>query len=111
MLPISYNRIMGASRGNPLYRQGLAEQTINRLAVYGSRSLVVTDSDLQPARQCPPSVVLSPSQQAIVDHRGQYLQVIACAGSGKTESISRRVAALIRDGDPPESIVAFTFTE
>ncbi len=54
---------------------------------------------------------LSPEQQAVVDHRGAHLQVIACAGSGKTESISRRVAALVREGAPPESIVAFTFTE
>jgi len=54
---------------------------------------------------------LSAAQQAVVDHRGSPLQVIACAGSGKTESISRRVASLIVDGDPPESIVAFTFTE
>ena len=37
--------------------------------------------------------------------------MIACAGSGKTESIARRVAALIDDGELPESIVAFTFTE
>ena len=54
---------------------------------------------------------LSTSQQAVVDHRGSPLQVIACAGSGKTESISRRVASLIVEGNPPESIVAFTFTE
>jgi DNA helicase-2/ATP-dependent DNA helicase PcrA len=54
---------------------------------------------------------LSPEQQRVVDHRGSPLQVIACAGSGKTESISRRVAALIEEGNPPESIVAFTFTE
>ena len=54
---------------------------------------------------------LSPAQQAVVGHRGSPLQVIACAGSGKTESISRRVASLIVEGDSPESIVAFTFTE
>ena len=54
---------------------------------------------------------LSPEQQRVVDHRGSSLQVIACAGSGKTESISRRVAALIDEGNPPDSIVAFTFTE
>src|SRR5687768_6961526 len=54
---------------------------------------------------------LSPEQQRVVDHRGTDLQVIACAGSGKTESISRRVAALIAEGAPPASIVAFTFTE
>ena len=56
-------------------------------------------------------ILLSPSQQEIVDFRGGHLQVIACAGSGKTESISRRVASLIADDILPESIVAFTFTE
>ena len=54
---------------------------------------------------------LSQSQQDVVDHRGTDLQVIACAGSGKTESISQRVAALINDGAEPASIVAFTFTD
>jgi DNA helicase-2/ATP-dependent DNA helicase PcrA len=54
---------------------------------------------------------LSPEQQRVVSHRGSDLQVIACAGSGKTESISRRVAALVAEGVAPEAIVAFTFTE
>jgi ATP-dependent DNA helicase UvrD/PcrA len=57
------------------------------------------------------SFSLSAAQQQVVDHRGTDLQVIACAGSGKTESISRLVAALIAEGAQPESIVAFTFTE
>lgn len=56
-------------------------------------------------------IQLSPSQQQVVDHRGTDLQVIACAGSGKTESISQRVAALINEGAEPASIVSFTFTE
>ena len=54
---------------------------------------------------------LSPEQESVVRHRGGDLQVIACAGSGKTESIARRVAALIDEGEEPASIVAFTFTE
>jgi len=54
---------------------------------------------------------LTKDQQQVVDYRGGHIQVIACAGSGKTESISRRVAALISEGEKPESIVAFTFTE
>lgn len=56
-------------------------------------------------------VLLSPQQQQVVDHRGSHLQVIACAGAGKTEAISRRVAALILDGTEPAQIIAFTFTE
>ncbi|MBL4844231.1 MAG: ATP-dependent helicase [Planctomycetes bacterium] len=58
-----------------------------------------------------PPLRLSPEQKKVVDHRGGPLQVIACAGSGKTESLSRRVAALITEGTDPSSIVAFTFTE
>lgn len=46
-----------------------------------------------------------------VAHRGGHIQIIAAAGSGKTEVVSQRVAALLADGEPPESIVAFTFTE
>ncbi len=46
-----------------------------------------------------------------VQHRGSHLQIIAAAGSGKTEVVSQRVAALLADGVPARSIVAFTFTE
>lgn len=50
-----------------------------------------------------------PEQQEIIRHRGGHLQVIACAGSGKTESIARRIASLIADdGVEPAAIVAFT---
>ena len=46
-----------------------------------------------------------------VEHAQGHLQIIAAAGSGKTEVVSQRVADLLRRGEPPESIVAFTFTE
>ena len=46
-----------------------------------------------------------------VDHRGGHLQIIASAGSGKTETVAQRVASLVTDGEEPSSIVAFTFTE
>lgn len=54
---------------------------------------------------------LSDEQRAVINHRSGHLQVIACAGAGKTEAISRRVAALINEGVEPFQIVAFTFTE
>ncbi|MFO0652648.1 MAG: ATP-dependent DNA helicase [Polyangiales bacterium] len=59
-----------------------------------------------------PSTALSysPEQQRIIMHRGGHLQVVACAGSGKTETVARRVAQLLAEGVAPMSIVAFTFT-
>jgi DNA helicase-2/ATP-dependent DNA helicase PcrA len=62
-----------------------------------------------PARGTAP--LLSPAQLGAVRHRGSDLQLIACAGSGKTETVAQRVAALIDEGVAPEAIVAFTFTE
>lgn len=48
---------------------------------------------------------------AAVKHRGSHLQIIASAGSGKTEVVAQRVADLLADGVPSRAIVAFTFTE
>ena len=40
------------------------------------------------------------------------LQIIACAGSGKTQVISQRIAAILaQPGVQPRNVVAFTFTE
>lgn len=46
-----------------------------------------------------------------VGHRGSHVQIIAAAGSGKTEVVSQRVADLLAEGVAPEGIVAFTFTQ
>ena len=46
-----------------------------------------------------------------VHHRGSHVQIIAAAGSGKTEVVAQRVVDLLAEGALPESIVAFTFTE
>src|SRR5947208_876049 len=58
-----------------------------------------------------PGVVPSPEQAAVIGHRGGHLQVIACAGSGKTEAIAGRIAALVAEGVEPAQVVAFTFTQ
>lgn len=47
---------------------------------------------------------------AVVDESDEIL-CLACAGSGKSRTLSFRIARLIHEGAKPESIVAFTFTE
>lgn len=58
-------------------------------------------------------MTLTNAQQAAVDHIEGNLQIIACAGAGKTEVISRRIANILQKKQEikPENIVAFTFTE
>jgi len=50
-------------------------------------------------------------QLEAINHKSGNLQLIACAGSGKTEVVSRRIAKLVKDGASPASIIAFTFTD
>ena len=54
-------------------------------------------------------------QSRAISHTRGNLQLIACAGSGKTEVIARRVVQLLSPGGSetlvPRNILAFTFTE
>ncbi len=63
----------------------------------------------------PDHYVPTPTQRQAIEHAGGNLQIIACAGSGKTEVVARRVARLLDSQGPhrlqPQNIVAFTFTE
>lgn len=54
---------------------------------------------------------LTNDQIEAINHLNGNLQIIACAGSGKTQTISRRVANLVLSGVSKEEILAFTFTE
>jgi DNA helicase-2/ATP-dependent DNA helicase PcrA len=60
-------------------------------------------------------VKFTTDQLIAIGHSEGNLQLIACAGSGKTEVVARRVANLLNtgtaDGLTPASIVAFTFTD
>jgi DNA helicase-2/ATP-dependent DNA helicase PcrA len=57
------------------------------------------------------------AQQRAIEHLDGNLQIIACAGSGKTEVVARRVVTLLTSkekggaGCTPANIVAFTFTD
>lgn len=56
-------------------------------------------------------MIYTPNQQEALDYRDGNLLIIACAGSGKTQVLSRRIALLISEGVSKESIIAFTFTD
>lgn len=57
----------------------------------------------------------TPDQIRAIETEDRNLQIIACAGSGKTQVISAKIVHILRtkkdDGITPGNIVAFTFTD
>src|SRR3954452_21469879 len=54
----------------------------------------------------------TPAQAEAIACLEEPLQIIACAGSGKTQVISQRIAKILaQPGVEPRNVVAFTFTE
>lgn len=77
---------------------------------FGTREDEALASDLH--RYTEVDMPLTASQQAAINHHDGNLQLIACAGSGKTEVVAQRVAELLKTGKAkPGNIVAFTFTD
>lgn len=54
---------------------------------------------------------LTPDQYAAAVDPVRELLCLACAGSGKSRTLAYRIARLLAQGEAPEGIVAFTFTE
>ncbi len=53
----------------------------------------------------------TPRQQEAISTIDRNLQIIACAGSGKTQVISQRIIEILKTGIHPSKIIAFTYTE
>jgi DNA helicase-2/ATP-dependent DNA helicase PcrA len=54
----------------------------------------------------------TPAQLDAIGCLDKPLQIIACAGSGKTQVISQRIASILDlDGVEPGNVIAFTFTD
>jgi DNA helicase-2/ATP-dependent DNA helicase PcrA len=54
----------------------------------------------------------TPAQRDAIEYDSGNLLIVACAGSGKTDTLARRVAWLVgKRHTPKDSIIAFTFTE
>jgi hypothetical protein len=60
-----------------------------------------------PLREAPE---LDAAQQAVVDHPGGPLLVLAGPGTGKTSTLVEAVAARVRRGTPPERVLVLTFS-
>ncbi len=54
---------------------------------------------------------LTDNQRAAVLDDSKDILCLACAGSGKSRTLAFRIAHLIANGCPPQSIIAFTFTD
>lgn len=67
-------------------------------------------SDGNPKKGIEYTEVLNPSQLKAVTHGTGPLLVIAGAGSGKTRTLIYRVARLVEEGVPPETILLLSFT-
>jgi hypothetical protein len=50
------------------------------------------------------------AQEAIINHSGERVVIIAGPGTGKTAVIAARIAKLVKDGAEPASILALSFT-
>jgi DNA helicase-2/ATP-dependent DNA helicase PcrA len=54
----------------------------------------------------------TPEQQKAIDTIHDNLQIIACAGAGKTQVISQRIVNILKqDNVEAKNIIAFTYTE
>ena len=76
------------------------------------RSPPLDHPDYRLVRRAPAPVevpVLDAGQQAVVDHRGGPLLVLAGPGTGKTTTVVEAVAARIRGGADPEQVLVLTF--
>jgi len=58
------------------------------------------------------SVTYTANQRQAIAHAEGNLQIIACAGSGKTQVLAERIASILaQPGASPGNVVAFTFTQ
>src|SRR5690606_28219940 len=70
----------------------------------GTEGRVITQTSPATTRPAP-----DPYQQKVIDATERSIRVVAPAGSGKTETLARRVEERIRQGIPPHRILVLTF--
>ncbi|MDR2797954.1 MAG: UvrD-helicase domain-containing protein, partial [Treponema sp.] len=94
--------IRGTSPAKPNRgRTGPLPQTRNQQALPSP----IEDKPLSPQGFIP-----QPEQEQVIGYEGKYALIIAGPGSGKTATLAARIARLVQQGTPPETILAVTFT-
>ncbi len=84
-----------------------------RVKKYSQENIEETETFLlqSPQPEAVPSIQLDPGQQRAVEHPGRILLIKAGPGTGKTRTLTHRIAYLIETGQAmPEQVLALTFT-
>ena len=91
--------------------QGTKKQDPGPQKKKGPDKRQASSSDAPSTHRDPILDPLNPEQRSAVLHEGEYLLVVAGPGTGKTMTLTHRIAQLIRTGHAaPEQILALTFT-
>src|SRR5690606_10092065 len=95
-------------RRHPLHRSRTAGAGLRRRTPHtrcgGTEGRVITQPSPATTRPAP-----DPYQQKVIDATERSIRVVAPAGSGKTETLARRVEERIRQGIPGHRILVLTF--
>lgn len=91
--------------GNNVLKQGENKPEVRKKYVLKKRDAVKTDYKVDYEGE------LNPAQLSAVTSKEGPILVIAGAGSGKTKTLTYRVARLIEDGTNPANILLLTFTK
>jgi len=76
-----------------------------------SRPVATLPSKVAPNKESVvPAIHLNPEQQAVVDYSAGPLMIIAGPGTGKTRTLTQKIARLIQNGVDGQRILAVTFT-
>lgn len=94
-----------------MYNVSMENLTEQKSSLPAQKKYVLKKQNTQAQYKIDYEKELNPAQLEAVKHKSGSVLVIAGAGSGKTKTLTYRVARLIESGVKPESILLLTFTK